>query len=96
MGDHSAEKTTQTRYPWRATLRTAMAFVTGAAMAAPVLYTAVTSESPEAATGAGLIALTVSAAITRLMAVPFVNEWLTRAGLGAAPKTDGKDTSNAS
>lgn len=86
MGDHSAEKTSQTKYPWRATVRTALAFIGGAAVAAPVLYTAVTNESPEAATGAGLVALSVSAAITRVMAVPFVNEWLTKAGLGAEPK----------
>jgi hypothetical protein len=86
MGDHSAERTTQTRYPWRATLRTVLAFVTGAALAAPVLYTAVTNESPEAATGAGLLALSVAAGVTRIMAVPFVNEWLTKAGLGATPK----------
>ena len=52
-----------------------------------MLYTAVTNESPEQATGAGLIALSVSAAITRVMAVPFVNEWLTKIGLGAEPKT---------
>lgn len=87
MADHAAEKPTQTRYPWRATVRTGLAFVSGAAVSAPVLYTAVTNESPETATGAGLLALTVSAAITRVMAVPFVNEWLTRAGLGAEPKT---------
>lgn len=86
MGDHSAETTTQTRYPWRATLRTVVAFIGGAAAAAPVLYTAVTNHSPETATGAGLTALLVSAAITRLMANPFVNEWLTKAGLGATPK----------
>jgi len=86
MADHRAETASQTRYPWRATARTALAFVTGAALSAPVLYTAVTNESPEAATGAGLIALSVSAAITRVMAVPFVNEWLTRVGLGAEPK----------
>jgi hypothetical protein len=87
MADHSAEKTTQTRYPWRATARTALAFITGAALSAPVLYTAVTNESPEAATGAGLLALTISASVTRVMAVPFVNEWLTRIGLGASPVT---------
>jgi hypothetical protein len=86
MADHSAETTTQTRHPWRATARTALAFITGAALSAPVLYAAVTNESPEAATGAGLLALSVSAAVTRVMAVPFVNEWLTRAGLGAEPK----------
>lgn len=87
MADHRAETTSQTRHPWRATLRTAVAFVGGGAAAAPGIYTAVTNQSPEAATGAGLMALTVSAAITRLMAVPFVNEWLTKAGLGAEPKT---------
>lgn len=86
MADHLAEKTSQTRYPWRATLRTAVAFVGGGAAAAPVLFTAVTNQSPETATGAGLTALAVSAAITRLMANPFVNEWLTKAGLGAEPK----------
>lgn len=84
MADHEAP--TQTRYPWRATVRTGLAFVTGAALAAPVLYTAVTNESPELATGAGATALLISAAVTRVMAVPFVNEWLTRAGLGATPK----------
>lgn len=87
MADHRAEATSQTRYPWRATVRTALAFVTGAALSAPVLYTAVTNESPEAATGAGLLALTIASGVTRVMAVPFVNEWLTRAGLGAEPKT---------
>ncbi len=86
MADHSAEKTTQTRHPWRATARTALAFITGGALSAPVLYTAVTNESTEAATGAGLLALSISAGITRVMAVPFVNEWLTKAGLGAEPK----------
>lgn len=87
MGDHAAEVTSQTKYPWRATARTALAFVTGAALSAPVLYTAVTNESPEQATGAGLVALSISAAVTRVMAVPFVNERLTKIGLGAEPKT---------
>lgn len=87
MGDHVASgHASQTRYPWRATARTALAFITGAALAAPVLYAAVTNESPEAATGAGLIALSVSAAVTRVMAVPFVNVWLSKIGLGAEPK----------
>jgi hypothetical protein len=86
MSDHAAEKTSQTKYPWRATVRTALAFIGGGAASAPGLYTAVTNSSPEQATGAGLTALVVSAAITRLMAHPFINEWLTKAGLGAEPK----------
>lgn len=85
MADHRGEVTSQTRHPWRATVRTALAFVGGAAAGAPGLYTAVTNQSPEAATGAGLTALVVSAAITRVMANPFVNEWLTKFGLGAEP-----------
>ncbi|AYN57432.1 membrane protein [Arthrobacter phage Constance] len=89
MGDHEAVPApTQAKYPWRATARTALAFISGAALAAPVLYTAVTNESPEQATGAGLIALSISAAVTRVMAVPFVNEWLTKIGLGAEPKAN--------
>jgi hypothetical protein len=75
----------QTRYPWKATLRTALAFICGLSLAAPALFTAVTNQSPEQATGAGAIALLVSAAITRLMANPFVNLWLTKVGLGATP-----------
>jgi hypothetical protein len=86
MGSHEAEKTSQTKYPWRATARTALAFIAGAAVSAPALYAAVTNESPEAATGAGLLALTISAAVTRVMAVPFVNEWLGKLGLSAEPK----------
>ena len=78
---------TQTRYPWKATLRTALAFVAGAAVAAPGLYSAVTNQSPEHATGWGLTALAVSSGITRLMANPFVNLWLTKVGLGATPST---------
>jgi hypothetical protein len=84
MADHAPP--TQSRYTWRATARTALAFISGAALSAPVLYTAVTNQSPEAATGAGLLALSISAAVTRVMAVPCVNEWLTKAGLGAEPK----------
>jgi len=85
MADAVTPAPTQTRYPWRATARTALAFISGAAAAAPVLFTAITNQSPEQATGAGLVALGVSSAVTRIMAVPFVNEWLTRAGLGATP-----------
>jgi putative N-acetylmannosamine-6-phosphate epimerase len=75
----------QTRYPWKATLRTALAFIVGAAIAAPGLYEAVTDQSADHATGWGLTALVISSAITRLMANPFVNLWLSKVGLGATP-----------
>lgn len=90
MADHRA---TQTKHPWRATARTIIEFGTGAAVAAPVLYTAVTNQDPAQATGAGLTALIVAGAITRVMNTPFVDQWLTRFGLGATPKgSDGTAT----
>jgi hypothetical protein len=83
MGDHSAERTTQTRYPWRATLRTVLAFVVGLAASWAVVIQA-------AGVDPGLewvsASVAVAAGVTRIMAVPFVNEWLTKAGLGATPK----------
>lgn len=85
MGDHVADAS-QTRYPWRTTARTVIQFGSGLAVAAPGLYTAVTNQSPEQATGAGLAALIVAGAVTRIMNNPFVNEWLTKLGLGAEPK----------
>jgi hypothetical protein len=83
MGDHSAEKTTQTRYPWRATLRTAIAFVVGLAASWAVVIQAAGVDP-----GLEWVSVSVAAAagVTRIMAVPFVNEWLTKAGLGATPK----------
>ncbi|PRB44356.1 hypothetical protein CQ020_03865 [Arthrobacter sp. MYb23] len=87
MGAHEAPRPTQSKYPWKSTLRSIIQFGSGLAVAAPTLYTAVTNQSPEQATGAGLTALLVSAAVTRLMANPFINEWLTKVGLGAEPKT---------
>ena len=42
------------------------------------------------AAGAWLVGLLVAAssAITRIMAIPAVNAWLTTVGLGAAPRTE--------
>jgi hypothetical protein len=85
MADHLAQTPTQSAYPWRATLRTALAFVIGVAPLAPVLWAAATGHDAAAATGWGATALAVCAGITRLMAVPQVNAFLTRIGLGATP-----------
>lgn len=82
---------TQTSHPWKATLRTLVSVVVSLAAAAPIIYTAITDQSPELATGAFATALAVSAAITRLMALPVVNDLLTKIGLGATPKV-GKET----
>lgn len=77
---------TQTEHPWRATLRTVVSVVLSLAAAAPIIFTAITDQSPELATGAFATALAVSAAITRLMALPVVNDLLSRIGLGATPR----------
>lgn len=79
---------TQTSHPWKATLRTIVSVVLSLAAAAPVIFTAITDQSPELATGAFATALAASAAITRLMALPVINDLLTKIGLGATPRSD--------
>lgn len=76
----------QTRHPWRTTLRTDFQLVVAAAAGAPVLYQAITQHSATEATGAAAVALGVASAVTRVMALPQVNAWLTRLGLGAEPR----------
>lgn len=78
--------TTQEQYPWKAVLRTVLQLVIGLAFAAPLVVAAITGDSAEAAGGALAVFLAVSATITRLMAVPFVNELLQRIGLGTEPR----------
>lgn len=73
---------TQTRYPWRAAIRTAFAAIVAAASLLPYVF----AEMHIPAVGAVGQAVAVATFITRLMAVPGVNEWLTSIGLGAAPK----------
>lgn len=79
MADHRAVPTsTQQLYPWRTVVRSIFQFVVAVAAAAPLIYVAICNSSPEAATGAAATALSVSAAITRLMALPVVDEILKR------------------
>jgi len=66
--------------------RTVLQLIGGLAFAAPLIVTAITGDSAEAAGGALAVFLTVSAAITRLMAVPYINGILQRVGLGTEPK----------
>lgn len=67
---------TQVTHPWRAVIRTVFAVVVALAAGAPLLYTAATQQSVEAATGAVGTVLAVSAAITRVMATPFANDFI--------------------
>ncbi|WP_144627625.1 hypothetical protein [Arthrobacter woluwensis] len=84
MADHRAA--TQTRYPWRAVARTAIAVVFPLIAGAPLIYQAATLHDPAAATGIAAAVLGIAGAITRVMALPLVNDFLTKIGLGAEPK----------
>lgn len=72
---------TQVRHPWRATVRTALAALIGLATLLPYVLTDTNVGTGPAVTQA----LAVAATITRIMAVPQVNEWLTIFGLGPTP-----------
>lgn len=72
---------TQTRYPWRATARTAIALIIALASLLPTIALAGGLETEQWV--AQLIL--VCAAITRVMAIPAVNELLARFGLSAEP-----------
>ena len=75
MGDHAATRSTQTAYPWRATIRTVFAFLIGLAGAwALIIQAAGIDPGLEwAATS-----LTIAAGITRVMALPAVDDLIRR------------------
>ncbi|WP_043599438.1 hypothetical protein [Nocardia otitidiscaviarum] len=70
MGQHLPEDASQVRYPWRAVARTVFQLVVGVAAAMPAIVAA--SGLSETAAGVG-VALAVSAAVTRVMAIPAVD-----------------------
>lgn len=69
MGRHAASST-QESYPWRAVVRTGFQVTVGVAAAMPILVSS--SGLSETLPGVG-VALGVSAALTRFMAIPAVN-----------------------
>ncbi|MGJ3403279.1 hypothetical protein [Glutamicibacter sp. Je.9.36] len=77
MAKHAAV-TTQSQHPWRATVRTILAVIVALSAMAPSIYSAATQGSPEAATGAAALALGIAAAVTRVMALPVVEEFFQR------------------
>ena len=80
-------------HPWRATLRTVVAYLVVAlpayAIGVPILLDEVGEYLPDGAvawlTGSALFVGGLVAAVTRIMAVPSVNEALRNVGLSAAP-----------
>lgn len=90
--------TTQTEHPWKATLRTVIqvgipAFLT-LCLVIPQIVDAVLegfgeSLPPEFTAwmlGAAGVVTAAAGVLTRIMAIPAVNAWLTALGLGATPK----------
>ena len=68
----------QTAHPWRTTARTILQLIIAVASGAPLIWQAATQQDPAAATGGAAVVLLVAGAITRVMALPFVNEFLRR------------------
>ena len=94
---------TQVAYPWRATLRTGLAVLLGILVTIPLVWAIVGDElaavgwavpEPWAAIITAIVTgcVVASSAITRIMAIPQVSDWLTRLGLGPAPQGEGEDT----
>jgi hypothetical protein len=76
MGDHvELPASTQTAYPWRATVRTAFAFLVGLAAAWALVIQAAGLDAgiPWVATS-----LTIAAGVTRIMALPAVDDLIRR------------------
>lgn len=87
---------TQVKYPWRAALRTVLAYVVAAGIVVPMVWAIAQDTlgpylSPQVITAVawavGLI-VAVSAFVTRVIAIPKVNAWLTKLGVGATPAPD--------
>lgn len=73
MGDHSAEVSTQTAHPWRATVRTLFAAVVGfAAMWGVVVQAAGLDPSVEWVSAS----IAATGAVTRVMALPVVDAFI--------------------
>lgn len=68
----------QVSRPWRATVRTVLQALVGLCAAAPLAYEAAVQGDAAAATGAAGTVLVVAGAVTRVMALPVVEEWLER------------------
>ena len=86
---------TQVRFPLRAMLRTALAVVLALGIVVPLAVEVILDEWAKAAPvpegarawllGASAAIVAVSSALTRIMAIPTVNDWLGKVGMGATP-----------
>ena len=88
----------QTEHPWRATARTLLQSILGAAVAVASILIFVPGAMDELAAALGEVGIVVPAVlialppvIARIMAIPGIEAALRKIGLGAAPRTDGPD-----
>jgi hypothetical protein len=82
---------TQTKHPWRATIRTLIQAGIAAAAAAPLVYTAITQADPGTSAGAAAAFLAVAGGITRVAALPAVDQFIRRFMPCLAPDPFGPD-----
>ena len=95
---YDAPVATQVAYPWRAAIRTSIAFLVGLGITMPLIWAIILEETSKAGVvipasvgnvvSAGLAILAVVVGVvTRIMAIPSVNDFLTKAlDLGAKPR----------
>lgn len=79
---------------WQIVLRTTLRMIIAFAAAAPLLYTAITRDEPEAAVGGAAMLLAVAGSLTRLMGVPAVDRLLRTSApwlVSEAPCPGGQD-----
>lgn len=95
MAHVATDAPTQTVFPWKAALRTGVQVLLSAsvllALIAPLVSEFIEQfwpGSPVVASLAGAVVFVsaLAALVSRIMAIPAVNELLTKFGLGAAPK----------
>ncbi len=91
-------RTTQVQYPWKATIRTIVQVGIPALIALGVVIPQIIevilqgfgetlpAEARIWLLGAGVAVTAVAGTLAKIMALPLVNEWLTKFGLGAEPK----------
>jgi hypothetical protein len=74
----SVPETTQVRAPWRTVVRTVFQIVPAVAILVPIVLEAVANGDPSSLGAWAAVAVTVSATVTRVMALPAVEEFLRR------------------
>lgn len=101
MGDHelTTSKTVDVQpiwYSWQRVLRTALTTALTLLPVIPQVVQIVQGQwDVQWLTAVSVQAVAINAALTKLIAIPTVNEWLTHVGLGSVPKGVAKEEAAA-